>query len=199
MFGLIYSLIVGTGLEGHSIMDKVENDNRRVNNVDPDEMTYLDTKGKTRFVSDNKQAFYQTINGDMCLVDAKGNIRKNCTADKREEKRNASYEKAIANGETTYCIDEREHRFEHPQGQRFKDLKTGDVYLIRRIRGKYYYIDFKTGDVVRKTDDQLKEDKILGTTPHEIDIEKFNKTPRGKFEGDRFLDHFYVQYAKLYK
>lgn len=184
MFGLIYSLAVGLGLVGHTIKENAENDYRRVNNVSPDGVTYTDAKGRTRIVENNEIAVYGTVKGgDFCIIDGKGRIYKNFTQEKKDKIRDRYYKKAIENNLSTYCLGDDEHRFEDKKGKRFKDMKTERIYLIRRINFKCYYVDFETGEIVRKTDSQQKKDDEHfanhGWTSFEIDINEYNEKYKG--------------------
>lgn len=180
MFGLIYSLAVGLGLAGHTIKENIENDYRRVNNVSPDGITYTDAKGRSRIVENNEIAIYGTIKGgDFCILDAKGRIYKNFTQEKKDKIRDKYYKKAIENNLSTYCLGDDEHRFEDRAGKRFKDMKTGRIYLIRCVNFKYYYVDFETGEIVRKTDYQQKKDDAKinkrDATFFDINIDEWNE------------------------
>lgn len=180
MFGLIYSLFVSIGLIGHTAKEIQENEENKVKYRHPDGLTYVDTKGRSRLVSNNEIVVYGMKNGDYVLEKINGTVIKNYSKEQRESQIESNRQKAIINNETTYCIDENTHEKEWiKKGKRFKDLKTGDIYIIRCINYKYYYMRLNDGMLVRKTDYQIAYDERYEQKGYwnfkDVDIVSFNQ------------------------
>lgn len=202
MFGLIYSLFTSIGCAIYKRKEYEENQENKVKYRHPDGLTYVDTKGRSRLVSNDEVVFYTWQNGDYVLERMNGSIIKNFSLEKRKNQINENLQKALANNETTYCIDENNHEKERCKGKRFKDLKTGETYVIRRLKYTYWYLNIDTGMIVRKTDWQLKYDEYSKTTPafkhnpeqynqiYYIDVEDLNE--RRKETNDPWV--FYLDY-----
>lgn len=179
IFGLIYTLIVSIGALFHQINETNKNKENKTKYIHPNGLTYIDHKGYSRLVSNDELVFYNNKNGDYVLENANGYVYKNFSEEKRIKKLEENTRTARENNETTYCIDDNEHKHDwFCKGKRFKDFETGKIYIIRCINYKYYYMDIDTGMVIRKTDWQIKEDeRKKGDKFHfkDIDIEEFNK------------------------
>lgn len=71
------------------------------------------------------------------------------------------------------------------QGDRYYDINTGDEYIIREIYIKdkktYFYMSTKTGHLIRRTDNQIINDKnnvstnIISVNETDLFINKFNQ------------------------
>lgn len=183
MFGIIYSLLLSAGVVKNKIEEKIENDKCKVMYENSDGLTYTDSKGHSRLMSNNEMVFYGLDkNGDYVLENLSGNIIKNYSLEKRNNKLNKEKQLAIETTASTYCIDNDNHKNDWIcQGKRFKDIKTGDIYVIRCIKHKYYYMDIKNGFLVRKTDWQIQKDKTEIThrlLNYDVDINEFNKNQK---------------------
>ena len=183
MFGLLYTLLVSTGLIANEIKEIKENAECKKKFVHPDGLTYIDSYGRSRLLSDNRLVIYTCDkNGDYILKETGGKLIKNFSAEERKTRERKVIEEARRCRNTTYCIDENNHKQEFGyHGKRFKDFKTGEVYVVRCIRNKYYYMNIATGFLVRKTDWQVKRDldnqnnSMYQKNFRDIDIEEFNK------------------------
>lgn len=182
IFGLIYTIIVSIGALFHIINENLENEENKEIYKHKDGMTYIDTRGRSRLLSNNELVFYTyDKNGDYVLEDISGNIYKNFSKEERENELNKRIKKALDNSETTYCVDDDNHRKDWVcKGKRFKDFQSGDVYVIRYIKHKYYYMDISNGMIVRKTDWQIRKDEdtdknIKTYLDDYLDIELFNQ------------------------
>lgn len=180
MFGLIYSMIVSAGAISHKMNENIENKRNKIKYKSPDGLTYLDTNGRSRLISNDELVFYtHDKNGDYILEDVSGHVYKNFSKEQREKEFHERINLASKNNETTYCIDDNDHSKDWVcKGKRFKDFNTGNVYVIRQIKYKYYYMDISNGFIVRKTDWQIERDekmkdaKILN---NDLNIEEFNE------------------------
>lgn len=181
IFGLLYTAIVSIGAYLHSVNESAENEKNKKLYKHSNGLTYIDTKGRSRLLSNNEIVFYTNDkNGDYVLADSCGNIYRNFSEEKRTQECCELKKTASKNRETTYCCDNNNHSKDWEcKGKRFKDFETGDVYIIRCINNKYYYMNMSDGLIVRKTDWQLKQDEKMKNVKsyflNELDIESFNK------------------------
>jgi hypothetical protein len=181
ILGLIYTIIVSVGAFFHSILDNIENEKCKSKYEHPNGITYVDVKGRTRLLSNDELVYYvNNSNGDYVLEDESGNIYKNFSEEQRKQKNNERKNEAINKKETTFCIDDNNYCKDWIcKGKRFKDLNTGDIYVIRYINYKYYYMNISNGMIIRKTDWQIKKD--MSKSDYEkrwdvdINIEEFNE------------------------
>lgn len=182
IFGLIYTIVVSIGAFFHTANVNKENEENKIRYRQPDGLTYFDVNGRTRFLSNNELAFYRHRNGDYVLEDMAGRVYRNFSEEQRIKECNERKEKALSNSETTYCIDNNDHRHDWVcKGKRFKDFETGDIYVVRFLKFKYYYINISNGMIVRETDYQRKLDEYKKMKNAKIysfegvDIEEFNE------------------------
>jgi len=180
MFGLIYTALTTLGIITNEIKESLDNKECKEKYKNIDGLTYTDSKGHSRMLSNNKMVFYtHNSNGDYILEDLSGNVIKNFSLEKRMQKQAELKQIALNEKASTYCIDENSHRNDWIcQGKRFKDIKTGEIYVIRCIDYKYYYMNINNGFIVRKTDWQIaKEQKgeICKYLNKDLDIDSFNE------------------------
>lgn len=162
MFGLIYTIFVSIGAFFHSLKENKENEKGKTLFKHPNNLTYIDTKGRSRLLSNDEIVFYtHNKNGDYILENESGYVYKNFSEEMRVQNLNERRENSLKNQESTYCIDENNHCKDWVcKGKRFKDFNTGDIYVIRYIKYKYYYMNVSNGMLVRKTDWQIKQDEL---------------------------------------
>lgn len=182
IFGLIYTVVASIGVFFHSINENKENEKNKIRYKHPNKLTYIDTKGRSRLLSNDELVFYvYDKNGDYILENAAGYVYRNFSKEERIRKLNELKDSALKNKESTYCIDDNNHKKDWIcKGKRFKDFKTGDVYVVRWINYKYYYMNISNGLLVRKTDWQIKQDKLKINDEtyglnKDVDIREFNK------------------------
>ena len=200
-------MIVSVGSIFYKINRNKENEQNKKQFKHPDGLTYVDTNGNSRFLSNNELAFYTYKKGDYVVEDYKGNIYKNFTEEKRQSHFEELKNTAIRNNETTYCIDDDNHKNDwNCKGKRFKDFRTGDVYVIRCIKNSYYYLNIENGMIVRKTDWQLNRDKDMKGSVmyyddiHYVDIKELNNKRRNTQDKQEFyLDYKYNANCDSYK
>lgn len=179
MFGLFYSIAVGLGLAVDSGAKAIISHQDREKARQEGKLTYYDENNKLRLVKTNERVADTTLrNGDHVLkYDGcnHGRIIRNYTQEKYEYELEKNRREAIREGKSTYCItitgipkaDHTEPLYKDDNGYvknpkeimgfRFKDFKTGDVYVIRKIKGRYYFMDITNGHLVRETDYQKKQ------------------------------------------
>lgn len=187
----------------HLIKDSKENENNKIIFKHPDEITYVDTKGRSRLISNDEIVFYTFKNGEYVLTNASGCIYKNFSKEKKEKELYKIKEKNLKNKESTYCIDNNNHKKDWIcKGKRFKDFITGDIYVIRYINYKYYYLNTVDGTIVRKTDWQKEQDKknIKSYLQNDLNIEEFNKQQLNIQDKQKlFRNYEYNFYCDYYK
>lgn len=206
MFGLVYTALVSIGLIFHSHKEEKKNKKCKLLYQNPDGMTYTDSKGRSRLLSNDKLVFYtKNKNGDYILEDESGYVYKNFSEDERKENLNIQRQCALNNQDTTFCIDDNDrHEDWVCQGKRFQDLKTGEIYVIRCINYKYYYMNILNGMLVRETDWQKKKDELYNNVKwysnYGVNIESFNEKQKDvKNQSLLFRDFEYSFLCNYYK
>lgn len=187
MLGITYAIIVSIGSFFYTVKNNNENEKNKEKYRHPNGMTYIDIKGRSKLISNNELVFYtHDKNGDYILEDASGNVYRNFSKEERKQRLNERKKNSQNNNETTYCIDDDKHQNDWIcKGKRFKDFQTGDIYVVRCINYKYYYMNISNGMVVRKTDWQIKqEDKK--TYLKDLDIDSFNRN-QGRITNKQLL------------
>lgn len=142
MFGFIYTLITSIGAVLHVSNEYKENEENKKKYEHPDGLTYVDIKGRSRLLSNDELVFYiHDKNGDYVLENVSGHVYKNFSKEKKEKEKTKRYIDAAEKHETTYCIDDDKHEKDfYCKGKRFKDFKTGDIYVIRYINYTYWFL-----------------------------------------------------------
>lgn len=187
MFGLFYTIAVGLGFAVEKGAEAIISQKEREEARQKGKLTYRDDNNKLRLVETNERVADTTLmNGDHVLkYDGcnRGRIIRNYTQEKYEYELERNRREAIRKGKSTYCItvlgvpkanhtrsrliDDNGNYIDNTNrlGYRFKDFKTGDVYVIRKIRDRYYFMDVNTGYLVRETDYQ--KEKTRGYSEYE--------------------------------
>ena len=212
ILGLLYTIGVSIGALIHKSNENFDNDQARKRAQAKGEITYLDRRGNNRFVSNNELAFYTTKKGDWVVEDIHGRVHKNFTQERRDAECVKKKHEALANNETTYCIAEyNNYRLDgklHMEcyGSRFKDFETDEVYVIRFLNHKYYYMRISDAMIVRETDWQIKQDKYKKENNIKIydfegiNIEEFNEKQKTvKDNYGKYLNHKYNGICDWYK
>lgn len=191
LFALFYTTFV-LGVKGYKgIKDSIEDNSRRGEAEKGGKEVYIGTDGVGRNVKDGRKTMYchQYLNGynnkpDYVLKYVGTNeIIRNFSQEDREKTERESLQEANINGYTVHRIEEKfnDHFHDECRGVRYKDIKTGAVYVLRRVNGKNFYMDINTGLLVRPTDKQLAFEKQLELDgrfdlKHDLEeiLEKFN-------------------------
>lgn len=205
IFGLLYTVIVSIGAMFHSIDENIENEKNKKRYKNSNGLTYIDTKGRSRLLSNDEIVFYTNDkNADYILEDANGNVYKNFSEEKRMKDYFERKKMALENRETTYCHDDNNHCKDWEcKGKRFKDFETGEIYIIRCINYKYYYMNISNGMIVRKTDWQIKQDEKMKNVKSylkDLDIQDFNEKQRDVKNKQMLYRNFeYNSFCDIYK
>lgn len=190
MFGILYTIFMSIGGFGYNYKQTIKEQGRREKAYTSYDRTYYDKKGKRRLVDNNRWVTSDVVNGDRVLRDVDtGKIYRNFSNEQRNKKWAKLKQEAIEKGKTVYLyIYSSQIPLEDPwKGDRYKDITTGDVYVIRRQylnlnggRDCKFYVNIKTGLYVRKTDEQIIKDqywyKKLETVKE--DTIRFNKNKK---------------------
>lgn len=140
------------------IMRNNEDELAKLNNKSSNGLTYVDSTGRMRLVSNNHIVMFEKYNGCDILRDIKTNhIVKNFTQDKKYEEYKKSKEKAIQEGKTIFCIDFGYHKDDKIRGMRYMDINTQEKFVIR-VLGKWkipFYMNME-GEIVKPVDPKWK-------------------------------------------
>ena len=144
VFGILYATYCLCDMAVKGIRNSLYDADRKISGSDPNTGTYLDHNMTMRNVVTNHIMSYETDhNGEVWLKDCKtGDYMRNITAENNE--RNFQMEKAKAergeSDKTHMIYGDNPHRHEKFPGYRYKDFKTGKMYVIRRMlfNQKYY-------------------------------------------------------------
>lgn len=170
MFGILYSVIMSIGGLGHNIAKNIEASERKDKAKNSYDHTYYDKKGKRILIDNNKWVCSAIRNGDRVLEDVKTRqVYRNFSEEQRERSEIERKQEAIKNNKTVYLY---QYNKDVPhsdlwKGDRYKDIKTGEIYVIRKRHVDLYhgigevllYLNISTGKFVRKADEQIERDK----------------------------------------
>lgn len=124
----------------------------------PKRETYIDWLGCERKL--NGEFCYTTRNcyGDLIQMNQYGEVVRNFDEEEREKA------PGTVTKLTGYSCCDASVRRRDAEGYRFKDRVTGDIYCARQIQyDKYryasFYMDIKTGNLIRLTDWQIEREK----------------------------------------
>ena len=135
LFGLFYT-IFGVGCKGiNDIRNVMEDNDRKIRYRDSETNTYYDHNMNKRDLSNNHiMVTEKDCNGDVWLKDAQtGRYAQNITASRVEQKYQEEKAKALRgeSDRTHIKYGDNEHRKDEFPGYRYKDFKTGKLYVER--------------------------------------------------------------------
>lgn len=135
LFGLFYT-IFGVGCKGiNDIRNVMEDNDRKIRYRDSETNTYYDHNMNKRDLSNNHiMVTEKDCNGDVWLKDAQtGRYTQNITAGRVEQKYQEEKAKALCgeSDRTHIKYGDNEHRKDEFPGYRYKDFKTGKLYVER--------------------------------------------------------------------
>ena len=204
LFGLFYTSFVLVVKGVHNIKTNAENKERKQKAILKEKETYFDEKGCERLISNNAKVMKATLWND-CIYGKEGDyvlkyvdsnrIARNYTKEERDKTEAKSVSKAKEEGKTVYRLGTwmDDHCKSKIQGYRYKDFKTGATYVIRTFNGVRFYMDIKTGQIVRETDGELIRNKTPDAHHHNIEEyeklrQKINKDQQAYFEKNGRID-----------
>lgn len=172
LFGLLYTAFTLGTKAGMSIKENIENENYRQEAIQRNNSIYIDSKGNACSTKDSKKVMYanEYLHGynnppDKVLkyVDT-GEIIRNFSEEDRKQTEVYYYNEAKKLNRTAYRIGGKYDNYCNvgvgkPKGYRYKDMATGAIYVVREFNGMRFYMDIKTGLLVRKTDGQFKREE----------------------------------------
>ena len=196
VFGLFYFGMIACAKVASDISEALHNENNRKEAFAQKQEIYVDSKGCERLISNNQKVIKTYIYYDNNPLKTKDYVLKkvgsneiirNYSQEEREQQENYYYKKAIELGRTAYRLGGLQDDFIHvgidkPKGYRYKDINTGDIYLIRTYLGKKYYMDIKTGLLVRLTDGEKKKIEIRKARENQKDIKHTNHNKKFSYE-----------------
>ena len=152
MFG-IYMAIAFIILKGYSLIKKGADEKRRKRNAIKDgQEYYVDRNGTLLRVKDDVPVMRTWIGNDLCEINPYTHeVRRNISSENRIQTEKRNKEKAIQNGDRVYrceplrSYNEHYHTNDKIKGIRYKDVETGEIYVIRRKNGKNWYLNINTG------------------------------------------------------
>ena len=203
MFGIIYA-ITCTGvaiidgirgrIEDYQLRENAKHHhNNRTSNI------YLDRYGTPRDIISKEYrnidfAIVEAKGKDQCIKDVHGNVVRNLTEEKRQERKR----QAISNSRTVYLFNKygnsRSNRRMggdgYCEGTQFKDIQTGEIYVARQLivnhTSMYFYMNMD-GLLVRESDscvtkrnkgEFLYDDKMIQNFIKEFNRNQYTNKPK---------------------
>ena len=194
-FGAIMGILGFVAVVSETSGNIVRNEEARQEAIEKGRNIYFNDKGQSFYVKDGKPAIeqYVNINGreHLILKYLKTNtIIRDYTEERLEKLQKDSKAFAEKIGGSVYIVgDSNYYRNDEIKGDRVRDIKTGDIYVIRNM-GVRFYIDIKTGKYVRPTDDEIIHWRYK---------KKFDYYRYKNLYGLDFIDHYYLSRYMKYK
>lgn len=158
MFGFFYVLIIAVIMVAAGTKECIDNTRRSIKAENEGKVWYLTCKGQQRLVSNNKLCSntFDIKTGDRILEDEDGNVIRNYSDERREQRRLD----AIKESKQYYLYTEptdkldvlRKPHYNHI----YKNVCTGESFLINVHYGYGIYVDMN-GYVVEPTESTLKQ------------------------------------------
>lgn len=211
--GVFGGLMILLGLTSHAVVgvqNSITNEKNKELAKSKGRQFYMDYKGVSRCIKTDRPVIHTEIMIDGC----KHSVLKYCVSDEIaydytveqiNETSKEGYEFAKRIGASVYLCDDNHHIKETLEGQRVKDIKTGNIYVIRNVMYGEYFMDVKTYKMIRPTDRQILDWKLDKTrslfryhslpTIDEIQeyMENMPKTPKNKFSRPWFKEDKYYE------
>lgn len=180
MLGILGSLF-GLGVLTYGSIKDSDSDNKsRSKALQEGKRDYIDHQGHIRDVHSNHKILYWTDNNhNTTRYDLDNHTEINITMENDAKK-------AKENGYSTVRLGLDDHYKDPCQGVRFKDINTGDIYVIRTWNGIYFYMNILTSKFVRFTDSYVK-----GETDEKLEQarKKVESAMEFYFYDDRYYNH----------
>ena len=167
MFGIFYGIFSILAVSSYKIKRGIEASNDRHRARERGLDTYTNRHGKTTYVKNGRWVCTSKVNGHTVLKDVMTDeVYRDYTAENELYRRSAARIKALQTDKTVYVYMQSKDvpKYNPWKGTRYKDLKTGDIYVKRRELIGFddycdFYVNISTGMYVRKTDEQKEKDK----------------------------------------
>lgn len=181
----------------NGVKDIVENNERKETCSLYDGTVYIDNRGRDRWSENNREVYIgRDMMGDFVIKDLySGYVYRNISEEENRIDMQEEIENCKKNGNTTVCLglyrNYKGNILGITQGARFKDIETGAIYVIRKIKDQYYYVNPSSLTVIRRTDrsEFLGEYKPeMGTVFYPETIEDYNKKYAGSEYGKNWHD-----------
>lgn len=154
MLGIFFAATALIASGFNSLGNWLDDENTRLKAKNAGRKYYYDKRSCMREVDTNKPVyFYTNMDGDYVQTDPRtGTVVRNITQEKNAKREAELKQIALDKGYETYQIGGKfeDHSLDKCKGFRYKDIKTGDIYVIRSIRKSYYYLRVKDGQFIRE-------------------------------------------------
>lgn len=175
LFGFLYTAFTLGVKAAVSVKENSENNKYKQEAIQKGEMIYINSKGDACSTKDGRKVMYanEYLHGYNNPPDkvlkyvGTDEIIRNFSKEDRDETEIYFYNEAKKLNRTAYRIGGKNDNYCNvgvgkPKGYRYKDMETGDIYVIREFNGIRFYMDINTGLLIRKTDGQLKREEKYG-------------------------------------
>ena len=220
LFGLVWTLFMTTGKAVNGIKNSIEDSHNKEKSLDG--IMYYDYKGRRRLISNNHFCHDLYKDGYRRIVDSTNSKVVWDARDTVIPQNIANYKKeALRRGKTVYRCDSHIDNIPYNRsegeiiGHQYKDIETGQMYVIREIDSFSFYVDIATNKAVRYTDytlNSIKESKEMADIkraeyrnkekaeilyPYSIDVFKRKYENRNPLEEynyrttQKFFKHYY--------
>lgn len=161
--------------------------------IEKGESFYVDNQGNFVDIKSNITYNYRWIDGDCWVVNMATNTpMRNLSKIKREKFWEENKKKAIEEGDTAYLYEEREPigRHDKVEGNRYKDMKTEAIYVVRSCNTAEALMDIETGKFVRLFNYEKEKDNyfLQDCVTEEECVAKIEKTLEHWREYDPWLN-----------
>lgn len=220
MWGLLYTLLTGGAYVVQGVQDEIENKEYKQKYRDDKAGIYYDNKMRMHDQQTGKIVTCQKDlkTGDVWVVDAESckklrNITQNAVENHYKEERQKFLEGKTARTYVKYGEDE--HQNDKCWGARYKDLKTGRLYVMRTINSHGYdehfrkiriypisttcLMDIETGEFIRPADSTLAyleqyKKEIMYDAIKKENVKKKELLKKEYLDPKRYENIFYSNY-----
>lgn len=174
-FILFVCIIVVVGARVINFVKYVYENEKCLKESSPDEPIYIDARGKPRFKKTNEICSIVRNDKGERIIRSSTTLEElyNITKEKNKKKLAEIKERSIREGRKAYCVDLSENKDQIVKGRRYKDFKTGRIYIVRKIDSKVFYIDLETLEIVDYVMEKYSEFKNLDK--EEFDLRFYKK------------------------
>lgn len=177
MFAIFYGLLSLFGYTGSKIQNGITNI-RKENETTGEyygKKMWIDSKGRWRDSATGECLTIGTIHGDpsghLYILDSHRKPVKDITQDAINEREKENREKCIEKNHMAYQIGIKDdyHVRDKCKGLRYKNVKTGEIYVVRKWKYEEFYMNIQNGMFVSVSDDNIQ------VTRNAIDISNKDK------------------------
>lgn len=136
MLEVVLLMLIGKGIFElvKYVRTTTADDVAKLTNRSHDNLTYVDSNGRIRLISNNHIVAFEKYHNDEILRDLKTyDIVRNYSQEQRNLEAQVSQTKALQEGKKIFCVDFNEHKNDKIKGMRYQNIETGEIYVIRQI------------------------------------------------------------------